>query len=104
MPCVAGSRRCIARNGSLSLRCTIQIRISSIPSWTTISRVTADDIKNAVARYVDVDNRVVLDIIPAPAAEAAEEATGFRFATAAGRSTSTCCTAPTGSGSTRAGA
>src|SRR6476620_4801715 len=35
--------------------------------------VTADDIKNAMARHVDVDNRVVLDIIPAPAAEAAEE-------------------------------
>lgn len=31
--------------------------------------VTADDIKNATARYVNVDNRVVLDIIPAPAAE-----------------------------------
>jgi predicted Zn-dependent peptidase len=30
--------------------------------------VTADDIKKAMARYVDVDNRVVLDIIPAPAA------------------------------------
>ena len=27
--------------------------------------VTADDIKNAVARFIDVDNRVVLDIIPA---------------------------------------
>ena len=35
--------------------------------------VTADDIKNATARYVNVDNRVVLDIIPAPAADAAEE-------------------------------
>jgi len=35
--------------------------------------VTADDIKNAVARYVDVDNRVVLDIIPAPAADVAED-------------------------------
>jgi predicted Zn-dependent peptidase len=35
--------------------------------------VTADDIQNAMARYVDVENRVVLDIIPAPAAEAAEE-------------------------------
>jgi hypothetical protein len=28
--------------------------------------VTADDIKQSVARYVDVKNRVVLDIIPAP--------------------------------------
>jgi zinc protease len=36
--------------------------------------VTADDIKNAMSRYVDVDNRVVLDIVPAPAAEADEEA------------------------------
>src|SRR6185503_4306012 len=27
--------------------------------------VTADDIKNAVAKFVNVDNRVVLDIIPA---------------------------------------
>ena len=35
--------------------------------------VTADDIKNATARYVNVDNRVVLDIIPAPAADAGEE-------------------------------
>ena len=35
--------------------------------------LTADDIKNATKRYVDVDNRVVLDIIPAPAAEAAED-------------------------------
>jgi len=34
--------------------------------------LTADDIKNATARYVNVDNRVVLDIIPAPAADAAE--------------------------------
>jgi zinc protease len=32
--------------------------------------VTAGDIKNALARYVDVDNRVVLDIIPVPAAAA----------------------------------
>jgi len=35
--------------------------------------VTADDIKNAVARYIDVDNRVALDIIPAPPAQVAEE-------------------------------
>ncbi len=32
--------------------------------------ITAADIKNAVARYLDVDNRVVLDIIPAAAEEA----------------------------------
>jgi predicted Zn-dependent peptidase len=31
--------------------------------------VSAADIRNAAARYMDVDNRVVLDIIPAPAAE-----------------------------------
>src|ERR1700741_5134224 len=37
--------------------------------------VTADDIKNALARYVDVDNRVVLDIIPAAAANIEEEVT-----------------------------
>jgi hypothetical protein len=37
--------------------------------------LTADDIKNAVARYIDVDNRVVLDIIPSVAAPAEEEAT-----------------------------
>jgi predicted Zn-dependent peptidase len=37
--------------------------------------VTADDIKNAIARYVDVDNRVVLDIIPAPPAEIGEQPT-----------------------------
>ena len=30
--------------------------------------VTAEDIKNAMARYVDVENRVVLDIIPSVAA------------------------------------
>ena len=36
--------------------------------------VTADDIKNAAARYLNVDNRVVLDIIPAPAAEQTEAA------------------------------
>ena len=37
--------------------------------------VSADDIRNATARYMDVDNRVVLDIIPAPAAEHAAEET-----------------------------
>jgi predicted Zn-dependent peptidase len=37
--------------------------------------VSADDIKNAAARYMDVKNRVVLDIIPAPAAEHAAEET-----------------------------
>jgi zinc protease len=37
--------------------------------------VTADDIKNAVARYVDVDNRVVLDIIPTAVEETDDEAT-----------------------------
>lgn len=37
--------------------------------------ITAADIKNAVARYVDVDNRVVLDIVPAPEEEQAEVAT-----------------------------
>ena len=31
--------------------------------------VTAADIKEAVSRFIDVDNRVVLDIVPAPAAE-----------------------------------
>ena len=35
--------------------------------------VTADDIRNAAARYVDVDNHVVLDIIPAPAAATVED-------------------------------
>jgi hypothetical protein len=37
--------------------------------------VTAADIKNAVARYMNVENRVVLDIIPAAATEYAAEAT-----------------------------
>jgi len=37
--------------------------------------VTAKDIKNAAARYINVDNRVVLDIIPAPPAEVAEQPT-----------------------------
>ena len=31
--------------------------------------VTATDIKNAVSRFIDVDNRVVLDIVPAASAE-----------------------------------
>ena len=35
--------------------------------------ITADDIKNAMANYVDVDNCVVLDIVPAPDADAAED-------------------------------
>ena len=37
--------------------------------------ITAEDIKTAAARYMDVENRVVLDIIPAAAAEQAEETT-----------------------------
>ena len=36
--------------------------------------VTAADIKQAAARHLDNTNRVVLDIIPAPAAEEADEA------------------------------
>ncbi len=35
--------------------------------------VTADDIKNAVARHMNVENRVVLDIVPAAASEHAAE-------------------------------
>ena len=35
--------------------------------------VTAEDIKRAMARWVDVENRMVLDIIPTPAAEVEEE-------------------------------
>jgi predicted Zn-dependent peptidase len=37
--------------------------------------VSAADIRNAAARYMDVDNRVVLDIIPATTAENAAEET-----------------------------
>jgi zinc protease len=37
--------------------------------------VTAGDIKNAAARYIDVENRVVLDILPAAAAAEAEAPT-----------------------------
>src|SRR6201988_3500022 len=37
--------------------------------------VTADDIKNAMRRYIDVDNRVVLDIIPSAAEQTEDEAT-----------------------------
>jgi predicted Zn-dependent peptidase len=33
-------------------------------------KVTADDIKRVTAQYLDVDNRVVLDVVPAAAAEA----------------------------------
>ena len=36
--------------------------------------VTAEDIKRAVARYIDVEDRVVLDIVPAATAEQAEVA------------------------------
>jgi len=35
--------------------------------------VTADDIKRAVTRHMNVDNRVVLDIVPAPASEQSVE-------------------------------
>ncbi len=38
-------------------------------------KVTADDIKRNVARYLDVSNRVVLDIVPAAGVEEAEAAT-----------------------------
>lgn len=34
--------------------------------------ITADDIKRAVSRYMDVENRVVLDIVPTSAAEQVE--------------------------------
>jgi zinc protease len=37
--------------------------------------ITASDIQKAVARYLDIEDRVVLDIIPAPAAEEAEPTT-----------------------------
>jgi predicted Zn-dependent peptidase len=37
--------------------------------------ITAGDIKRAVSRYMDVENRVVLDIIPTPAAEQVEVTT-----------------------------
>ena len=37
--------------------------------------VTATDIKHAVAKYIDVDNRVVLDIVPAPDQHAEEPTT-----------------------------
>ncbi|HXD29936.1 MAG TPA: pitrilysin family protein [Pyrinomonadaceae bacterium] len=36
-------------------------------------KVTADDIKNVTAKYLDVDNRVVLDVIPAMTTETSEE-------------------------------
>jgi predicted Zn-dependent peptidase len=35
--------------------------------------ITADDIKRAASRYMDVENRVVLDIVPGAAGEQAEE-------------------------------
>lgn len=38
-------------------------------------QVTANDIRGAVARYIDVENRVTLDIVPATAAEEEEEVT-----------------------------
>jgi hypothetical protein len=34
--------------------------------------ITADDIKRAVSRYMDVENRVVLDIVPTSASEQVE--------------------------------
>lgn len=36
-------------------------------------KVTANDIKNAMAHFIDVDNRVVLDIVPAAATEVVDE-------------------------------
>jgi predicted Zn-dependent peptidase len=37
-------------------------------------KVTADDIKRVTAKYLDVENRVVLDVIPSSMAEAGEQA------------------------------
>jgi zinc protease len=37
-------------------------------------KVTADEIKAVTAKYLDVDNRVVLDVVPANLAEASEDA------------------------------
>ena len=37
--------------------------------------ITADDIKRAVSRYMDVENHVVLDIVPTPAADQVEATT-----------------------------
>ena len=37
--------------------------------------ITPEQIRSAVERFLDVDNRVVLDIVPAPAEEIAEETT-----------------------------
>jgi hypothetical protein len=37
--------------------------------------ITPEQIRSAVERFLDVDNRVVLDIVPAPAEELAEETT-----------------------------
>ena len=54
--------------------------------------------RHAVARYMNVKNRVVLDIIPAPAAEHAAKRQRGCFATAAGRSTSAGCASAAGSG------
>ena len=48
--------------------------------------ITAADIKNAVTRYIDVDNRVVLDIVPADGRNRG----GCRFAASSRRSASTC--------------
>jgi hypothetical protein len=45
--------------------------------------VSADDIKNVAARYMDARNRVVLDIIPAPAAEHAAAAEAAEVSVAA---------------------
>jgi predicted Zn-dependent peptidase len=37
--------------------------------------ITPEQIRSAVERFLDVDNRVVLDIVPAPTEESADEAT-----------------------------
>src|SRR6185295_2041895 len=36
-------------------------------------KVTAEDIKSVTAKYLDVDNRVVLDVVPAMTSETADD-------------------------------
>ena len=66
---VVGSQRCTGRNVWRSSCCTIRIRSLFDAELGHYLDVTADDIKNAVAKFVNVENRVVLDIIPASDAQ-----------------------------------
>ncbi|MCM3873864.1 MAG: insulinase family protein [Pyrinomonadaceae bacterium] len=57
-------------------------------------RVTADDIRGAVSRFLDVDNRVVLDIIPAALVEEEEDLSEAESSQRAGEAKQPAAPAP----------